>query len=215
MAGQAAPCLAAPLVGGQRFDALHKFGGLAAALLGIRHAVLPLLAVGVVAGCVVGVLVPGALAPALDLAPFTGAVTRLPIELRPLTGILVGVAVLLIGSLALLTDAASARQAAAGEAERRRLRARVEELEQQLAEAQEADPNGAGCPLIRRVPDAVGLLGEQDHGADRAGAGKQRQRAQDCKRNSGFSGKGHRERVSGEVLKSHNSLCEATIETVY
>ena len=40
--------------------------------------VLPLLAVGVVAGCVVGVVVPNALAPALDLAPFTGAVTRLP-----------------------------------------------------------------------------------------------------------------------------------------
>ncbi len=72
--------------------------------------VLPLLAVGVVAGCLVGVLVPGALAPALDLAPFTGAVTRLPIGLRPLTGILVGVAVLVIGSLALLADAASARR---------------------------------------------------------------------------------------------------------
>ncbi|MFL6171108.1 MAG: hypothetical protein ACJ711_15650, partial [Ornithinibacter sp.] len=72
--------------------------------------VLPLLAVGVLAGCLVGVVVPGALAPALDLAPFTGAVTRLPIGLRPLTGILVGVAVLVIGSLALLTDAASARR---------------------------------------------------------------------------------------------------------
>ena len=72
--------------------------------------VLPLLAVGVVAGCLVGVVVPGALAPALDLAPFTGAVTRLPVAPRPLTGILVGVAVLVIGSLALLTDAASARR---------------------------------------------------------------------------------------------------------
>jgi putative ABC transport system permease protein len=72
--------------------------------------VLPLLSVGVVAGCVVGVVVPGLLAPALDLAPFTGAVTRLPIEPRPLTGLLVGLAVLIIGSLALLTDAASARR---------------------------------------------------------------------------------------------------------
>ncbi len=72
--------------------------------------VLPLLSVGVVAGCVVGVVVPAALAPALDLAPFTGAVTRLPIEPRPLTGLLVGLAVLAIGSLALLTDAASARR---------------------------------------------------------------------------------------------------------
>ncbi len=72
--------------------------------------VLPLLAVSVVAGCLVGVVVPGALAPALDLAPFTGAVTRLPIEPRPLTGVLVGIAVLVIGSLALLTDAASARR---------------------------------------------------------------------------------------------------------
>ena len=72
--------------------------------------VLPLLTVGVVAGCLVGVVVPGLLAPALDLAPFTGAVTRLPIEPRPLTGLLVGLAVLIIGSLALLTDAASARR---------------------------------------------------------------------------------------------------------
>ena len=51
--------------------------------------VLPLLAVGVVAGCLVGVLVPTALAAALDLAPFTGAVTRLPIQPHPLTGLLV------------------------------------------------------------------------------------------------------------------------------
>ena len=72
--------------------------------------VLPLLAAGVVAGCLVGLLVPGALAPALDLAPFTGAVTRLPVEPRPLAGILVGLAVLTIGSLALLTDAASTRR---------------------------------------------------------------------------------------------------------
>jgi putative ABC transport system permease protein len=72
--------------------------------------VLPLLAVGVVAGCLVGVVVPGALAPALDLAPFTGAVTRLPIPAHPLTGLLVAVVALGIGSLALLTDAASARR---------------------------------------------------------------------------------------------------------
>ena len=72
--------------------------------------VLPLLAVGVVAGCLVGVVVPSALAPALDLAPFTGAVTRLPIRAHPLTGLVVAVVALAIGSLALLTDAASARR---------------------------------------------------------------------------------------------------------
>ena len=72
--------------------------------------VLPLLAVGVVAGCIVGVVVPGLLAPTLDLAPLTGAVTRLPVEARPLTGLLVGLVALAIGSLALLTDAASARR---------------------------------------------------------------------------------------------------------
>ena len=72
--------------------------------------VLPLLAVGVVTGCLVGVLVPSALAPALDLAPFTGAVTRLPVLAHPLTGLLVALVALAIGSLALLTDAASARR---------------------------------------------------------------------------------------------------------
>ena len=72
--------------------------------------VLPLLAVGVVAGCLVGVVVPNALAPALDLAPFTGAVTRLPIQSHLLTGLLVGLVALGIGSLALLTDAASTRR---------------------------------------------------------------------------------------------------------
>ena len=72
--------------------------------------VLPLLAVGVVTGCLVGVVVPSALAPALDLAPFTGAATRLPIQAHPLTGLLVALVALGIGSLALLTDAASARR---------------------------------------------------------------------------------------------------------
>jgi putative ABC transport system permease protein len=72
--------------------------------------VLPLLAVGVVTGGLVGVLVPSALAPALDLAPFTGAVTRLPVLAHPLTGLLVALVALGIGSLALLTDAASARR---------------------------------------------------------------------------------------------------------
>ena len=70
---------------------------------------------GVVAGCVVGVVVPSALAVALDLAPFTGAVTRLPIEPRPLTGLVVGLVVLGVGSLALLTDAASARRGSLAE----------------------------------------------------------------------------------------------------
>ena len=56
-----------------------------------RAEVLPLLAVGVVAGTLVGVLAPSALAPALDLAPFTGAVTRpARSDPRPLTGLVVG-----------------------------------------------------------------------------------------------------------------------------
>jgi putative ABC transport system permease protein len=75
-----------------------------------RTEVLPLLVVGVVAGTLVGVLAPNALASALDLAPFTGAVTVLPVDPRPLTGVVVGLAVLGIGYLALLTDAASARR---------------------------------------------------------------------------------------------------------
>jgi putative ABC transport system permease protein len=71
--------------------------------------VLPLLAVGVAAGGLVGVVVPSVLAPALDLAPFTGAATRLGIRADPLTGLFVAVVALAIGSLALLIDAASAR----------------------------------------------------------------------------------------------------------
>ena len=55
-------------------------------------------------------VVPNALAPALDLAPFTGAVTRLPDPAAPAHGLLVGLVALAIGSLALLTDAASARR---------------------------------------------------------------------------------------------------------
>ena len=75
-----------------------------------RAEVLPLLVTGVLAGTVVGLLAPTALASALDLAPFTGAVTRLPVDPRLLTGLVVGLAVLAIGYLALLTDAASARR---------------------------------------------------------------------------------------------------------
>ncbi|HET6969422.1 MAG TPA: hypothetical protein VFI44_14140 [Ornithinibacter sp.] len=81
--------------------------------------VLPLLVTGVLAGCVVGVLVPSVLAGALDLAPFTGAVTRLPIDPRPLAGLLVGLVVLGVGSLALLTDAASTRRGSLAEHLRR------------------------------------------------------------------------------------------------
>ncbi|HET7821203.1 MAG TPA: hypothetical protein VFL10_06725 [Ornithinibacter sp.] len=77
--------------------------------------VLPLLAVGVATGCLVGVVVPSALAPALDLAPFTGAATRLPVQAHPFTGLLVAVVALAIGSLALLTDAASARRGSLAE----------------------------------------------------------------------------------------------------
>ena len=81
--------------------------------------VLPLLAAGVLAGCLVGLLVPSALAGALDLAPFTGAVTRLPIDPRPVAGLVVGLVVLGVGSLALLTDAASARRGSLAEHLRR------------------------------------------------------------------------------------------------
>jgi putative ABC transport system permease protein len=75
-----------------------------------RAEVLPLLVTGVLAGTVVGLLAPTAMAGALDLAPFTGAVTRLPVDPRLLTGLVVGLSVLAIGYLALLTDAASARR---------------------------------------------------------------------------------------------------------
>ncbi|WP_377643668.1 hypothetical protein [Oryzobacter terrae] len=72
--------------------------------------VMPLLAVGVIAGVVVGVYAPVAVSTALDLAPFTGAAARLPVEPRPLAGALAGLGVLVLGALALLTDATSARR---------------------------------------------------------------------------------------------------------
>ncbi len=71
--------------------------------------VMPLLVVGVLAGVAVGVSAPVAVSEALDLAPFTGAAARLPIEPRPLSGLLAGGGVLVLGALALLTDAVSAR----------------------------------------------------------------------------------------------------------
>jgi hypothetical protein len=46
------------------------------------------------------------------------------------------------------------------------------------------------------------------------GAGQQGQRTQNGECNPGFSGKGHQGEVSGEVLKSHNSQSEATLETI-
>ena len=71
--------------------------------------VMPLLVVGVLAGVVVGVFAPVAVSAALDLAPFTGAAARLSLEPRPLAGLLAGGGVLVLGALALLTDAVSAR----------------------------------------------------------------------------------------------------------
>lgn len=71
--------------------------------------VMPLLGAGVLAGVASGVLAPLAVAGALDLAPFTGAVARLPVEARPVAGVLAGLGVLVLGALALLIDAVSAR----------------------------------------------------------------------------------------------------------
>ncbi|WP_392545041.1 hypothetical protein [Oryzobacter telluris] len=71
--------------------------------------VMPLLAVGVLAGVAAGVAAPVAVAAALDLAPYTGAVARFPVEPRPLAGALAGAGVLVLGALALLSDAVSAR----------------------------------------------------------------------------------------------------------
>lgn len=71
--------------------------------------VMPLLSVGVLAGVLAGVYAPVAVAAALDLSPFTGAVGRLPVEPRPVAGALAGAGVLVLGALALLTDAVSAR----------------------------------------------------------------------------------------------------------
>jgi putative ABC transport system permease protein len=71
--------------------------------------VMPLLTLGVLAGVAAGVVAPVAVAAALDLAPFTGAVGPLPVEPRPVAGALAGLAVLVLGAFALLTDAVSAR----------------------------------------------------------------------------------------------------------
>ncbi|MFQ6172999.1 hypothetical protein ACK8HX_15425 [Oryzobacter sp. R7] len=71
--------------------------------------VMPLLTLGVLAGVAAGVVAPVAVAAALDLSPFTGAVARLPVEPRPVAGALAGLAVLVLGALALLSDAVSAR----------------------------------------------------------------------------------------------------------
>lgn len=71
--------------------------------------VMPLLTLGVLAGVLAGAAAPVAVSAALDLAPFTGAVARLPVEPRPLAGALAGLAVLVLGALALLSDAVSAR----------------------------------------------------------------------------------------------------------
>jgi putative ABC transport system permease protein len=72
--------------------------------------VMPLLVVGVVAGVLAGVYAPVAVSAALDLSPFTGAVARLALEPRPVAGAVAGFGVLVLGALALLIDAVSARR---------------------------------------------------------------------------------------------------------
>ncbi|PKW28006.1 hypothetical protein [Phycicoccus duodecadis] len=72
--------------------------------------VMPVVVVGVLAGAVAGVAAPLAVGPALDLSAVTGAVTRLPLEPRPLAVVLAAAAVLALGALALLVDAAAARR---------------------------------------------------------------------------------------------------------
>ena len=64
--------------------------------------VMPVVVVGVLALAAAGVVAPLAVAPALDLAAVTGAVTRLPLQPRPLAVVLAAAAVLALSALALL-----------------------------------------------------------------------------------------------------------------
>lgn len=72
--------------------------------------VLPVVTAAALAGGVVGAFAPWLVADALDLAPFTGAVTRLAVEPRPFLALVVAAAVVALGALALLTDALAARR---------------------------------------------------------------------------------------------------------
>ncbi len=72
--------------------------------------VLPVVTVAALAGGVVGSLAPWLVAAALDLGPFTGAVSRLTVDPRPATALLAAGAVVVLGGLALLLDALAARR---------------------------------------------------------------------------------------------------------
>ncbi len=72
--------------------------------------VLPVVTAAALAGGVVGALAPWLVADALDLAPLTGAVTRLTVEPRPLLAVVAAAVVVVLGALALLIDALAARR---------------------------------------------------------------------------------------------------------
>jgi putative ABC transport system permease protein len=72
--------------------------------------VLPVVAAAALAGGVVGALSPWLVASALDLAPFTGAAVRPPVDPRPVVAVLAAGAVVVLGALALVLDALAARR---------------------------------------------------------------------------------------------------------
>ncbi|MBR7742887.1 hypothetical protein KC207_06230 [Phycicoccus sp. BSK3Z-2] len=72
--------------------------------------VLPVVALGGLAGAAVGLLGPTLVAPALDLAPFTGSLTRPPLDPSPLVALGVAAGITALGGLALVLDAAAARR---------------------------------------------------------------------------------------------------------
>jgi putative ABC transport system permease protein len=72
--------------------------------------VLPVVAVAALAGGAVGAVAPWLVAAALDLGPFTGAVSRLTVEPRPVAALVAAAAVVVLGALALLLDALAARR---------------------------------------------------------------------------------------------------------
>ncbi|HEX6917756.1 MAG TPA: hypothetical protein VF140_06720, partial [Phycicoccus sp.] len=61
-------------------------------------------------GGLVGALSPWLVAAALDLAPFTGAAVRPPVDPRPLVAVIAAGAVVVLGALALVLDALAARR---------------------------------------------------------------------------------------------------------
>jgi putative ABC transport system permease protein len=72
--------------------------------------VLPVVVVAALAGGVVGTLAPWLVSAAVDLAPFTGAVSRVPVPPRPALALAAAGSVVALGALALVLDALAARR---------------------------------------------------------------------------------------------------------